>query len=127
MSPTKIYHSILQARIARLLPDLGEVITECAIKTAKGTKGADVAWASDECAAIIQDEVAASIAPEICIEILSTGNTKDEIKEKRAPYFAAGAQEVWTYNKKGVVRFYNHAGEMRQSHLVPNFPKEIKL
>jgi Uma2 family endonuclease len=126
MSPTKIYHSNFQARIARRLPEEGEVFTECAIKTAKGTKVADVAWASDERAAIIQDETAASIAPEICVEILSTSNTSDEIKEKRTLYFAAGAQEVWTCNKKGVIKFYDHAGELKQSRLVPNFPHEIK-
>ncbi len=127
MSPTKIYHSIFQGRIARLLPAVGEVITECAIKTTKGTKVADVAWASSERAAIIQEETAASIAPEICVEILSTSNTKTEIVEKRALYFAVGAQEVWTCNKNGAMKFYDPHGELKQSQLAPDFPRNIKL
>ena len=126
MSPTKLYHSAFQSRIARLLPDVGTVLTECAIKTANGVKVADTAWVSDERWATIQDEAAASIAPEICVEVLSTSNTKEEIVEKRALYFAVGAREVWTCNKKGVMKFYDAQGEIKQSRLVPAFPSQIK-
>lgn len=48
MSPVKVYHSAFQGRISRLLLLAGIVLPECAIKTAKGTKVADVAWASEE-------------------------------------------------------------------------------
>lgn len=126
MSPTKIYHSLFQGRIARRLPAIGEVIMECAINTSQGVKVADVAWVSDERLAIIQDETAASVAPEICIEILSTSNTGREIIEKRALYFAAGALEVWTCNKKGVIKFYDAQGELKQSRLASDFPRNIK-
>ena len=125
MSPTKLYHSAFQAGIARLLPETGTVLTECAIKTTKGTKAADVAWVSTERWDIIKHEAAASVAPEICIEILSTSNTTSEIVEKRDLYFAAGAEEVWTCNKKGVMKFYTSKGEIKQSHLVPDFPRNI--
>jgi Uma2 family endonuclease len=127
MSPTKLYHSAFQSRISRLLPEVGMTLSECAVKTAQGTKVADVAWASDERWAVIRDETAASVAPEICVEIISTSNTKGEIKEKRTLYLAAGAQEVWTCDKKGVIKFYNHSGEMKQSKIVPHFPLQIKL
>lgn len=51
MSPAKVYHSAFQGKIAALLYiniGKGEVLTECAIKTDKGTKVADVAWSSSE-------------------------------------------------------------------------------
>lgn len=51
MSPAKVYHSLYQAEISyqlRSMLNWGKTLTECAIKTRKGTKVADVAWASLE-------------------------------------------------------------------------------
>jgi Uma2 family endonuclease len=51
MSPVKFKHSLYQGEIAFLLRALrsdGMTLVECAIKTPKGTKVADVAWASNE-------------------------------------------------------------------------------
>src|SRR5438067_1393918 len=88
MSPVKVYHSAFQGKIARLLPENGIVLSECAIKTEKGTKVADIAWSSEERFKIIEHEVECSVAPEICIEVLSLSNTEDEMEEiKSAIYF----------------------------------------
>ena len=46
-------------------------------------KVADVAWASDERADVILDEVSASVAPEICVEVRSDGNTSAEMEFKK--------------------------------------------
>ncbi len=70
MTPVKVYHSAFQGKISRLLPPVGVVLPECAISTEKGTKVADIAWASEERFKIIQFEAECSIAPEICIEVL---------------------------------------------------------
>jgi len=129
MSPVKIRHSFHQGRIQRQLESLlngGEVMPECAINTADGVKVADVVWCSDERFDKIQDEVSASIAPEICIEVKSMGNTLDEMEFKKKLYFEAQALEVWICNEQGRMRFYNEQGELEQSLLVPNFPKHIK-
>jgi hypothetical protein len=53
MSPVKVYHSAFQGKIARLLPESGIVLSECAIKTEKGTKVADIAWSSEERLAMV--------------------------------------------------------------------------
>ena len=123
MSPFKMARSIAQGRIVRLLPDAGQCLLSCAIRTPKGVKVADIAYASEARWQLIKHEAAASVAPEICIEILSTINTTSEITAKRDLYFAAGAEEVWTCNKKGVMKFYTTKGEIKQSHLVPDFPR----
>ena len=97
MSPVKLYHSALQIRIAVVLEHLlkgGLALSECAIKTSKGTKVADVAWVSSALWAKIKGEAEASIAPEICVEIISASNTKKEMAEKRQLYFKAGAKEA---------------------------------
>ena len=129
MSPVKIKHSFYQGRIQRLLESLlqtGEVMPECAIDTSDGVKVADVVWCSDERFDQIQDEVSASIVPEICIEVKSIGNTLEEMEFKKKLYFEAQAMEVWICHEQGEITFYNEQNELTQSLLVPYFPKQIK-
>ena len=129
MSPVKVKHSFYQGRIQRLLESLlsnGEVMPECAINTSDGVKVADVVWCSADRFDQIQDEISASIAPEICIEVKSTGNTFGEIEFKKQLYFAAQAMEVWLCTEEGEIKFYNEQGELAQSLLVPAFPQQIK-
>ena len=73
MSPQKVYHSAFQGKLSYLLQTLletGETLSECAIATQKGTKVADVAWASNARFDKVKNETECSIAPEICIEII---------------------------------------------------------
>jgi Uma2 family endonuclease len=129
MSPVKIKHSFYQGRIQRLLESLlktGEVMPECAINTSDGVKVADVVWCSAERFDRIQEQVSASIAPEICIEVKSSGNTLDEMEFKQRLYFEAGAIEVWICNEQGQITFSNDRNELAQSLLVPKFPNQIE-
>ncbi len=129
MSPVKIKHSFYQGRIQRLLESLlktGEVMPECAINTSDGVKVADVVWCSDTRFDQIQDQISASIAPEICIEVKSSGNAIDEMEFKKQLYLEAQAIEVWLCNEQGEIKFYNQQGELKKSLLVPDFPTQIK-
>ena len=99
---------------------------ECAIDTSDGVKVADVVWCSKERFARIEDEVSASVAPEICIEVKSGGNSLADMEFKRQLYLDAKAIEVWLYNEQGEMRFYNQQGELEHSLLVPKFPRQIK-
>lgn len=130
MAPVKVYHSAYQGELGFLLRSLrrdGKVLAECAIHTTKGTKVADVAWASEERFQQIRDETECSIAPEVCIEVLSLSNTDSEIQEKRQLYFDRGAVEVWTCHADGSIHFYNAEGKLEQSLLFPTFPLRVKL
>ncbi len=131
MTPARIVHGRHQATICALLTDLlrnkGEVVTECAIQTNKGTKVADVAWFSIARWEQVKDEFDSSIAPEICVEIISPGNSTGEMKTKRKLYFAAGASEVWICNAKGHVKFYTQTEEISTSALAPAFPSVITI
>jgi Uma2 family endonuclease len=129
MSPVKIKHSFYQGRIQRLLESLlktGEVMPECAINTSDGVKVADVVWCSDTRFDQIQDQISASIAPEICIELKSSGNTIDEMEFKKQLYLEAQAIEVWLCNEQGQIKFYNQQSKLKKSLLVPGFPTQIK-
>lgn len=127
MSPVKVYHSAFQGKITRLLPETGVVLPECAVKTEKGTKVADIAWASEERFQTIGQEVECSIAPEICVEVISMSNTENEIKEKGDLYFKSGAIEFWVCSQDGSMSFYSVHGEINKSKLVPGFPSIIKV
>lgn len=128
MAPTKVYHSIYQGEIVRLLSnfsELGKAMVECAIATKKGTKVADVAWASPERLAIIWPEVECSIAPELCVEVLSSTNTGKEMQTKRQLYFENGALEVWTCDENGNMAFFSPNGPLAHSILFPEFPLQL--
>lgn len=129
MNAVRVIHSLYQGEIEYRLRTLlkgGRTLPECAIKTSKGTKVADVAWATTDTVRKIKDEVECSIAPEICIEVLSSSNTKDEMKEKIDLYLEKGACEVWVC-ESGVMRFYNASGKLEHSVLVSEFPKIIEI
>ena len=129
MSPVKIKHSFYQGRIQRLLESClhtGEVMPECAINTSAGVKVAAVVWWSEAIFNQIEDEVSASIAPEICVEVKSSGNSLEEMEFKQKLYLEAQAIEVWLCNEQGEMKFYNQQGELEKSVLVPQFPKQIK-
>ena len=129
MSPQKVYHSAYQGKLSYLLQTFlktGETLSECAILTEKGVRVADVAWVSNERFQVIQNETACSIVPEICIEITSASNSEKEMQEKKELYFAQNTNEFWLCNEKGKIKFYDENGEIEESKLVPNFPKEIK-
>lgn len=128
MSPLKVSHSFYQGKISGLLYQhlaKGEVLVECAIHTQKGTKVADVAWAFWERLGLIRNEVECSIAPEICIEVLSESNSKKEMQLKKKLYFDNGAQEVWICDLYGKITFYNPQGELEYSELAPDFPSTL--
>jgi Uma2 family endonuclease len=129
MSPVKVYHSAFQGRIGALLDRLldGYILDECAITTPKGTKAADVAWISPERFQIVREEDECSIAPEICVEVISSSNSKREISEKIALYFNQGALECWTCDEHGDIRFYAPGGPLEKSALAPDFPVKIDL
>jgi len=78
MSPASFIHSLLQGRLTKLLGNQleGEVFTELAVQTTKGIRVPDVAWAAKEYVQKHFNDVYASSAPELCVEIISASNTR---------------------------------------------------
>ena len=121
MSPASNWHGSAQSQIAFTLRNGrlgGETITECSILTAEGVKVADVTWASDAFMNTHGYSTPYAIAPEICVEIVSPGNSTYEIETKVNLYLAKGATEVWVVNQEGAVTFFDHSGERTASSLV---------
>lgn len=129
MNAVKVIHSLYQGEIEYLLRSLlktGRTLPECAIRTAKGTKVADVAWASPETIRKVKNEVECSIAPEICVEVLSSSNTNIEVNEKIKLYLESGAKEVWIC-QEGMMSFYDSKGLLPKSKLVSEFPAQVEV
>ena len=128
MSPHRRQHGMIQgrisARLSKLLPK-GEIIVECAVDTSDGVRVPDVAWASTERWDSMSDAASCSIAPEICIEVVSASNSAGEMNHKRNLYFEAGAEEVWFCDEQGNLQFFSAKGVLKRSRLCPKFPSHV--
>ena len=133
MSPPAAFsHGSNQFEIGHLLRTLlkdGRVVTECPISTRDGVRIADVAWISKAWLAEIGENICLTRAPEICVEVLSPKNTRREMEEKKALYFAAEAREVWFCDRQGRMKFFTHSDSEGEavSRLCPAFPNQVKL
>ncbi|MCI5191929.1 MAG: Uma2 family endonuclease [Candidatus Electrothrix sp. AU1_5] len=129
MTPASNLHGNLQVKIAMKLMQLmneGEVSAEVSIQTSKNVKVADVAWASADFISQHGFETPYSMAPEICVEVISPGNTQGEMAEKRELYLAKGAKEVWFCNESGDMEFFTYGGRLSVSKVCPDFPLNIR-
>jgi len=102
--PAEANHGESQSEVVYLLRSLlphGRVVTDCPISTADGVKVADAAWATPERVKERAGQPCYLRGPEICIEVISSSNTKREIQEKMTLYFNSGAKEVWICSRRG--------------------------
>lgn len=58
-------------------------------------RGADVVFISSERIAQITSESYLDVAPELVVEVISPGNTWQEMRDKIEEYFAIGVKGVW--------------------------------
>ncbi len=118
MTPASNKHGRLQLHIGALLErklKKGEALIECSIQTTEGVKVADVAWCSKAFIKQYGYETPYSHAPEICIEIVSPSNSKEEMINKAQLYLQAGAEEVWIVWESGIVDYYGRMGLLAES------------
>ena len=124
MSPARSRHGEYQSEIvlllSRLLPH-GRAVIECPVQTTDGVRVPDVAWTSPE----RRQPVIYTLAPEICVEVLSPYNGERAMAGKRALYFEAGALECWQCAENGRMTFYGPDGKLTGSAFCPGFPKEV--
>ena len=97
-----------------------------AVETSDGTKVADVAWCSPERHQINKEEFSCTIAPEICIEVLSPANSDEEMERKRALYVERGTLEYWVCDEFGRMSFFGRQAALERSELCAAFPDRIE-
>ena len=105
----------------------GFTVTECPVSTSEGVKGADVIWISSARKRRALRGGLLEMAPEICVEVLSPSNTREEMTEKKRLYFEGGAKEVWFCDLSGRMHFYLHTApdQPSVSALCPGFPRRL--
>jgi Uma2 family endonuclease len=129
--PADPMHGSRQADLTLLLSKFaptGKIVVECPISTSEGVKVPDLVWASKKRFASISGKSALTAASEICVEVLSVSNTRNEIEEKRRLYFEAGASEVWLCERDGRLRFFlksHRSRAARKSAICPEMPGVI--
>lgn len=126
MSPRSNKQGAIRSEVGFKIYDskkCGQVIFGCSSATSDGVKVADVAWASDEFMAEFGEVTPYPKAPEICVEVVSPSNTKEEIEHKVELYLAKGALEVWVVSSDKEISYFTHAGQIKKSKIVP----KIKL
>jgi Uma2 family endonuclease len=128
LSPHTAHHSERQEQIQNLLrrhaPE-GRQPPEYPIATPEGVKQADVIWASqDRLRDMRETGDPPTLAPEICVEILSESNAVEEMEEKRALYREIGAEEVWIVEQDGRIRFFADE-ELDRSAIAPDHPDRV--
>ena len=119
-----------QASIGHLLRQLrpdGVVGIGSPVETRDNTKVADVSWMSRTRHRQLRGASTYTVAPEICVEILSPSNTREEMMGKKELYFDAGAEECWLCDVTGEMTFLSPAGFLRGSPLCPEFPSRVQI
>ncbi len=146
LSPTGGVHGILCIKLGAALLDfveaheLGEVFgaeTGFVVERAPDSViGADLAFVSRERMATVENIYKfIPFAPDLAVEVLSPGNTVQEIDEKIAFYFAAGSRAVWIVNPKSrtvaayssevEVRILGEAETLEGGDVLPGFSYEL--
>jgi Uma2 family endonuclease len=118
MSPASNKHGLMQGKLSRLVGNKhpsGQIITECSVQTPEGTKVADVAWASDAFIEQWGTVTPFPRAPELCVEIVSPSNSREEMQIKTALYLEAGAEEVWIVYIDSHLEIFTAAGQVNNS------------
>lgn len=105
-------HELLAFRVAQALEQqLGPAAaTAISVLTDHGVRRPDAVWMPPERWSASRYESPLPFAPDICVEVLSPGNTEAEVQMKIAAYLGSGAREVVVVGLKGEIRFFGPDG-----------------
>ncbi len=139
LSPTSYEHGRMQAIISRLLDEKasesglnGEASVETSVELRPGQINVpDAAWISSERLQTRGEGYALTVMPEIVVEVLSPGNDKREMLEKRDVYLKIGAadgttaEEMWIVDLDGHLQFFTANGPIEHSRFIDGIPNRI--
>jgi Uma2 family endonuclease len=111
--PSKPHQRIVMALARQLVEQIGgEALPGIGVLTRIGVRLPDLCWAPS-----LGFGEPTSPAPDICIEVQSESNTRQELDAKLAAYLDAGAREVVLVELTGRIRYFTAQGEQPASSL----------
>ncbi|HZR03258.1 MAG TPA: Uma2 family endonuclease [Burkholderiales bacterium] len=116
--PTNDHQRVLSAVVVALNAQLGpESAAEVSVLTDRGIRVPDVVWMPESRWAQLKGKTPLPLVPDVCVEVLSPGNTQESIAMKTAAYLRGGAREVIVIGLGGEVDFFDTEGKRATSAL----------
>ncbi len=116
--PTNRHNRIAQLVARALIEQLGpDAFVEMSVHTDRGIRVPDVVWMTAERWVVSRFATPLSVVPDVCVEVLSPSNTREEIAMKSGAYLRGGAREVIVVGLQGEVEFFGAEGKRKSSAL----------
>jgi Uma2 family endonuclease len=116
--PTNDHQRALSAIVVSLQTQLGqEAVAEISVMTDRGIRVPDVVWMPQQRWDQVKGKTPLPFVPDVCVEVLSPGNTREEIAMKAGAYGRGGAKEVIVVGLKGEIEFFGAEGKRAASAL----------
>jgi len=80
------------------------------VLTDRGVRVPDITWMSPTKWQSVKGQTPLQLVPDLCVEVLSAGNTREEISMKVGAYLRGGAKEVITVGLDGHIEFHGSDG-----------------
>jgi Uma2 family endonuclease len=95
----------------------GAAVTEVSVLTDRGVRAPDVVWMPTDRWNKCKGQSPLQIVPDLCVEVLSPSNTREEMAMKIGAYLRGGAREVIVIGLKGEADFFGPEGKRESSAL----------
>jgi len=120
--PTNRHNRIAQLVARALIDRLGpDAFVEMSVYTDRGIRVPDVVWMAPQRWAESGFETPLPSVPDVCVEVISPGNTREEMAMKIGAYLRGGAREVIVIGLNGEVEFFGPEAKRGSSALGISF------
>jgi Uma2 family endonuclease len=116
--PTNDHQRAAQAVVRSLEAQLGpEAAVEISVFTDRGIRVPDVVWMPAVRWREVKGKSPFPFVPDVCVEVLSPGNSRAEIRMKTGAYLRGGAHEVIVVGRAGEIEHFGPEGRREVSAL----------
>ncbi len=116
--PTTGHQRVASAIVRILTAQLGgEAVADVSVLTDRGIRAPDVVWMPTERWTACKGQSPLETVPDVCVEVLSPSNTRQEIEMKIGAYLRGGAREVILVGLKGEIELFGPQGRREASAL----------
>ena len=116
--PTHGHQQVGGEIVVQLVRQLGpRAATEVSVYTDRGIRAPDVVWMPATRWLEAKGQNPLAFVPDVCVEVLSPSNTRQEILMKVGAYLRGGAREAIVVGLKGEVEFFGPGGKLEASAL----------